>query len=98
MTYLTDAMTLTAQILRKRTEESKLIVVVSDFFPSGYVGAEDALKACVKKIENSSMGVIGIGISSRAVKNYFRINCVVNNTTELMKKFVNAFFKFNALA
>ena len=98
MTYLTDALTLTAQILKKRTEESKLIVVVSDFFPSGYVGAEDALKTCVKKIENSNTGVIGIGISSRAVKNYFRINCVVNNPTELMKKFVDAFFQFNALA
>ena len=98
MTYLTDALLLTARILKKRTEESRLIVVVSDFFPSGYVGAEDALKACVKKIENSSIGVIGLGISSRAVKNYFRINCVVNSPTELMKKFVDAFFQFNALA
>lgn len=98
MTYLTDALMLTAQILKKRTEESKLIVAVSDFYPSGYVGAEDALKACVKKIENSNIGVIGIGINSRAVKNYFRINCVVNNPLELMKKFVDAFFQFNALA
>jgi hypothetical protein len=98
MTYLTDALMLTARVLKKRTEESKLIVVVSDFYPSGYVGAEEALKACVKKIENSSIGVIGIGISSRAVKNYFRINCVVSSPTELMKKFVDAFFQFNALA
>jgi hypothetical protein len=98
MTYLTDALMLAAKILKKRTEESKLMVVVSDFYPSGYLGAEDALKACVKKIENSSIGVIGIGISSRAVKNYFRINCVVNSPTELMKKFVDAFFQFNALA
>jgi len=98
MTYLTDALMLSAQALKKRTEESKLIVVVSDFYPSGYVGAEDALKACVKKIENSSVGVIGIGVNSRAVKNYFRINCVVNDPFELMKKFVNAFFEFSALA
>ena len=98
MTYLTDALTLTAQVLRKRTEESKLMVVVSDFFPSGYVGAEDTLRACVKKIENSGTGVIGIGVRSRAVKNYFRINCVVNNPLELMKKFVNAFFEFSAMA
>jgi len=98
MTYLTDALTLTAQALRKRSEESKLMVVVSDFFPSGYVGAEEALRACVKKIENSGTGVIGIGVRSRAVKNYFRINCVVNNPPELMKKFVDAFFEFSAMA
>jgi len=98
MTYLTDALILTAQTLRRRIEESKLIVVVSDFFPSGYVGAEEALRACVKRIENSGIGVIGIGVKSRAVKNYFRINCVVNNPPELMKKFVDAFFEFSAVA
>ncbi len=98
MTYLTDALMLSAQALKRRTEESKLIVAVSDFFPSGYVGAEDALKACVKKIENSSMGVIGVGVNSRAVKNYFRINCVVSNPFELMKKFVDAFFELSAMA
>ncbi len=98
MTYLKDALMLTAQALKKRTEESRLIVVVSDFFPSGYVGAEDALKTCVKKIENSSIGVIGIGVQSRAVRNYFRINCIVSNPYELMKKFVDAFFEFSALA
>ena len=98
MTYLPDALMLTAQALKKRTEESKLMVVVSDFFPSGNVGAEEALRTCVKKIENSSIGVIGIGVQSRAVKSYFRINCVVNDPFELMKKFVNAFFEFSALA
>ncbi len=98
MTYLTDAMMLATRILKKRTEESKLMVVVSDFFPSGYVGAEDALRSCVKKIENSGTGVIGIGVRSRAVKNYFRINCVVDNPFELMKKFVDAFFELSAMA
>jgi len=98
MTYLTDALMLAAQALKKRTEESKLMVVVSDFFPSGYVGAEDALHACVKRIENSGTGVIGIGVKSRAVKSYFRINCVVNNPLELMKKFVDAFFEFSAMS
>jgi len=98
MTYLTDALMLTAQALKKRTEESKLMVVVSDFFPSGNVGAEEVLRTSVKKIENSGIGVIGIGVQSRAVKNYFRINCVVSNPSELMKKFVNAFFEFSALA
>jgi len=96
MTYLTDALMLTTQALKKRTEESKLMVVVSDFFPSGQIGAEDMLRTCVKKIENSGTGVIGIGVKSRAVRNYFRINCVVSDPYELMKKFVDAFFEFSA--
>jgi len=96
MTYLTDALMLTVQALKRRAEESRLMVVVSDFFPSGQIGAEDMLRSCVRKIENSGTGIIGIGVKSRAVRNYFRINCVVSDPYELMKKFVDAFFEFSA--
>jgi hypothetical protein len=58
--------------------------------------AEDRLTQCVRKIEKSGMGVIGIGVKSRAVKNYFKIACVVDNPYDLMKKFVQAFFEFSS--
>jgi len=98
MSYIPDALLLVAEALKRRTEELKLLVVVSDFFPSGYIDAEDKLTQCVKKIEKSGIGVIGIGVKSRAVKNYFRINCVVDNPYDLMKKFVEAFFEFSSTA
>jgi hypothetical protein len=96
MSYISDAMLLVAEALKRRSEELKLIVVVSDFFPSGYMDAEDRLTQCVRKIEKSGMGVIGIGVKSRAVKNYFKIACVVDNPYDLMKKFVQAFFEFSS--
>ncbi len=96
MSYIPDALWLATRALRHRTEDMKLLVVVSDFFPSGYENAEDTLAECVKKIEKSGIGVIGIGIRSRAVKDYFRINCVVDNPYQLMKKFVDAFFEFSS--
>ena len=98
MSYIPDALLLAAEALKRRTEEMKLLVIVSDFFPSGYIDAEDKLIQCVKKIEKSGMGVIGVGVKSRAVKNYFRINCIVENPYELMKKFVEAFFQFSSTA
>jgi len=98
MSYIPDALLLAAEALKRRTEEIKLLVVVSDFFPSGYIDAEDALIQYVKKIEKSGMGVIGIGVKSRAVKNYFRINCTVSDPYELMKKFAQVFFEFSSTA
>ncbi len=98
MSYIPDAMSLAAEALKSRTEELKLLVVVSDFFPSGYMDAEDKLIQSVKKIEKSGMGVIGIGVKSRAVKNYFKIACVVENPYDLMKRFVQAFFEFSSNA
>ena len=96
LTYLPDGIMLAAEALKKRLEESKVLVVVSDFFPSGYENIEEELKEKVKKIERSGVGVIGIGVKSEAVQKYFRTNCVVENPYELMKKFAKAFIEYSA--
>jgi len=54
------------------------------------------LAESAKKIEKSGISVIGIGISSSAVKKYFRTHCVVENPYDLMKKFVRAFYEFSS--
>jgi hypothetical protein len=96
MTYLPDGLLLAAESLRRRMGDMKVLVVVSDFFPSGYEEVDKALAESVKKIEKSGIGVIGIGINSNAVKEYFRTNCVVENPYDLMKKFVKAFFEISS--
>ena len=94
-TYLPDAILLAAQALTKRLEEARVLVVVSDFFPAGYEGAEEKLKENIKKIERMGVGVIGIGVNSRAVKQYIRTNCVVGGPYDLMKKFTKAFMEYS---
>jgi hypothetical protein len=69
---------------------------VSDFFPAGYEGAEEKLKENIKKIERMGVGIIGIGVNSRAVKQYIRNNCVVESPFELMKKFTKAFMEYSS--
>jgi len=96
MTYLPDGMLLAAEALRRRTGELRILVAVSDFFPSGYGDVEKALAESARKIEKSGIGVIGIGINSSAVKKYFRTHCVVENPYDLMKKFIKAFYEFSS--
>jgi hypothetical protein len=96
LTYLPDAVLLAAQSLVKRSEEARVLVVVSDFFPTGYEDAEEKLKENIKKVERMGVGVIGIGVNSRAVRQYIRVNCVVENPYDLMKKFTKAFLEFSA--
>jgi len=97
LTYLPDGITLAAEAMKKRTEESQVLVVVSDFFPSGYENIEEELREKVEKIEKSGIGVIGIGVKSRAVEDYFRISCVVESPYELMKKFAKAFIEYSSM-
>jgi len=74
------------------------LLVVSDFFPSGYSDIEQKLAKNVTMAERLGVGVIGIGVKSRAVKNYFRFNCVVDTPYDLMKKFTKIFIQYSATA
>lgn len=96
LTYLPDAILLAAHALTNRLEESRVLVVVSDFFPAGYENAEERLKESVKKVNRMGIGMIGIGVNSRAVKHYIRPSCVVESPFDLMKKFTKAFMEYNA--
>jgi hypothetical protein len=98
MTYLPDGILVMSNMLRRRSEQTKILIVVSDFFPSGYSNIEQKLVKNVKKAEKLGIGVIGIGVKSRAVKNYFRFNCVVDTPYDLMKKFTKIFIQYSATA
>jgi len=93
-TFLPDATLLAAQSLGKRIEEAKILVIVSDFFPAGYEGVDERLKEVIKKVDRMGVGVVGIGVNSKAVKRYIRVNCVVEGPYDLMRKFTKAFMEF----
>ena len=97
MSYIPDAIKVAFEALKGHIEESKVIVVVSDFFPSGYGGVEEELTQTVRKLERFGVGMLGIGVKSRAVKKFFRFNCVVEEPYELMKKFTKAFIEYLSL-
>jgi hypothetical protein len=95
-TYLPDAILLAAQTLTRRLEEARVLVIVSDFYPTGYEDAEEKLKESIKKVERMGVGIIGIGVNSSAVKRYIRTCCVVEDPFDLMKKFTKAFIEYSA--
>ena len=96
LSYLPDGLTVVKNALRERIEQAKIIVVVSDFYPSGYMEIENELKQNIQQMERSGMGLIGVGVKSRTVKDYFRVNCVVESPYDLMKKFTKAFLEYSA--
>lgn len=95
-TYLPDAVLLAAQALTRRIEEARVLVIISDFFPAGYEDAEEKLMENIKKVERMGVGIVGIGVNSRAVRQYIRNCCVVENPYDLMKKFTKAFIEFSS--
>ena len=96
LSYLPDGLKIVSNELRQHTEQAKIIVAVSDFYPSGDLEMEAELTQSAKQIERSGVGLIGVGMKSRAVKNYFRTHCVVETPYDLMKKFTKAFVEYSA--
>jgi Mg-chelatase subunit ChlD len=96
LTYLPDGLKVAKNAMQSRIEQAKIIVAVSDFFPSGDLAIENELIQDLKQMERSGMGLIGVGVKSRAVKNYFRCNCVVETPYDLMKSFTKAFLEYSA--
>jgi len=97
LTYLADGIKMASQVLRKQYEETKVLIVVSDGFPSGYKEAAEETKEQIGAVLRSGIHVIGIGIDSSGIKDYFPTNCVVRTPYELMKRFVDTFFQYASM-
>ena len=95
MTYLADAVRVAVELLKRRYEESKILIVVSDGYPTGYKGAFEDAGEAIRSALRSGIHIIGIGIDSERVKEYFPVNCIVRTPYELMKKFVDTFFSYS---
>ena len=79
-----EAVTEAAQWLARRPEENKILIVLSDGSPAYGGGDHQFLIDTVKEIEDSKiMSVIGIGIETHDVQEYYRTSKVVNELSEL---------------
>ncbi len=94
MTYMPDGIKIITQVLRRQLEEEKILIVVSDGHPTGYKGVVEDTKEQVALAMRRGMNVIGIGIDSNGIKDFFPVNCVVRTPYELMKKFSDTFFSY----
>lgn len=72
-----------AERLVKRTEQRKVIIVMSDGMPAGAREAGPHLKAVVKDLNASGIDTIGIGIMSDAVRRFYERATVLDNLQEL---------------
>jgi len=97
MTYLSDGLKVAAEALKKQREEQKILIAVSDGFPTGYRNAVEETKEQIKRILRSGIHMIGMGIASERIKEFFPVNCVVASPFHLMRSFVDTFFQLTSM-
>jgi len=91
LTYMPDALRLAGEILKKRAENLRLLTILSDGWPYGYSNVTVALGETLEFLEKVGTVVIGVGVRTNRMENFFRVNCKVEDMRDLTKKFSHLF-------
>ena len=96
-TLLPDAMSTAYKALAAQPIDTKIMVVASDGFATGYEGIEKQLLSTAESISKSGILLMGVGIDSHALEQYFQVNCVINSPYQMMKSFVRSYLELSSL-
>ena len=98
LTYMPDAIKVAGEILSKRFDEQRFLLVLSDGWPFGYPKMPTALSETVSSLQKKGVIVIGVGLGTERMKNFFKINSAVYNQKDLIKKFAKIYVSASAAA
>jgi Mg-chelatase subunit ChlD len=98
LTYMPDAVHVAGKMLAKRFEEQRVLIVISDGWPYGYENMPTTLMANISDLLNKGVIVIGIGVETDRMTNFFTLSTSVYTPKDLVKKLANVFVKASAKA
>lgn len=96
-TLLPDAMSTAYKALASLPVDTKILVVASDGYATGYEGIDKQLLSTAESISKSGVLLMGVGIDSNALEQYFQVNCIVNSPYQMMKSFVRSYLELSSL-
>ncbi|NLF87818.1 hypothetical protein GX563_03235 [Candidatus Bathyarchaeota archaeon] len=91
LTYIPDAIAIAGKMLAKRFEEQRVLVVISDGWPYGYANMPLALKESVDNLVRKNVIVIGIGVETERMGNFFHLHSSIYTPKDLVKKFATVY-------
>jgi len=91
LTYMPDAIQVAGKILSQRFDEQRFLLVFSDGWPYGYSDMPLALSEAISSLEKKGVIVIGVGLESERMKDFFKISCAVYSQKDLIKKFAKIY-------
>jgi hypothetical protein len=98
LTYMPDAMQVAGEILSQRFDEQKFLIVISDGWPYGYPGMAIALSETIETLEKKGIIVLGIGLETERMSNFFKMSAAVYNQRDLIKIFAKLYVQASSSA
>ena len=97
-TYMPDALEVAGQITKARTENLRLITIISDGWPYGYPNINVALNETIETLQGGNIVLLGIGAKSRRMESFFKEHCTAYTLRELKKDFSRMYLKRSRIA
>ncbi len=91
LTYIPDAIQIAGKMLAKRFEEQRALIVISDGWPYGYNNMPIALQQTVDDLIKKNVIVIGIGVETKRMSNFFKLTTSVYTQKDIVQKFPRTF-------
>ncbi len=98
LTFIPDAVQIAGKMLAKRFEEQRCLIVISDGWPYGYPDMPTALKNCVNDLIRKGVIVIGVGVDTKRMDNFFHLHASVYTQKDLVNKFGSIYANASAKA
>ncbi len=98
LTYMPDAIRVAGKILSQRFDKQRFLVILSDGWPYGYSNMVDELSEALNSLKKKDIIVIGIGLESDRMENFFDISCPVYSQRDLIKEFAKIYVKASTAA
>jgi hypothetical protein len=98
LTYMPDAMRVAGKILSQRFDEQRFLVVLSDGWPYGYPEMPTDLSNVIAALKKKGVIVIGVGLESEKMNEFFKESVAVYDQKDLIKKFANLYVNASTTA
>ncbi len=97
-TYMPDALRVGGRILGQRFDDQRFLIVLSDGWPYGYPEMLTELSTVIDSLQKRGLIIIGVGLESERMSNFFRESCSVYDQKDLVKKFASIYLNASATA
>jgi Mg-chelatase subunit ChlD len=96
LTYMPEAIQLAGNVLSKRVDEQRFLIVISDGWPYGYENIDAKLSRVISSLQKKGVIVIGVGVETDKVKDFFKLSSVILDAKDLIRDFAKIYVNASA--
>ncbi len=98
LTLMPEAIQFAGNVLGKRFDEQRFLIVISDGWPYGYENIDAKLSKTINALQKKGVIIIGVGVETDKMKDFFKLSSVILDAKDLIRDFARIYVNASAAA